>query len=577
MKHLAIVVGCLALGSVARAQESDLLVEQTAPASADADTDVTFMVTLSNLGPDDAANATLSDPLPPGMTFVSVDASASGPCSTPAVGANGTITCTLATLAASQQATFTIVGHIDAATAPGTYFSNIVSASSDSSDPTDENSASTGTVQTPPLPAADLQVTVQNANATNPDHDVTYTIQVTNGGPGDATHAAWQVTLPGTMTFVSLLQDTGPTFGCTSGASISCTLDPFTAGASATFTLIGHVPLATADGTSYQFTASVTSDNDPNDENDGAPSYVCVQTDSCSAGSCNGNVAVVCGAGDQCNDAMTCDSVTGACVAHPKADDTPCDDSDACTQTDTCQSGVCSGGDPVVCPSASMCQTQGTCDPASGQCSANAPVTDGTACDDGDACTQTDTCTSGACNGADPVVCVLAGQCQVQGTCDPSTGVCDANAPKSDGTACDDGEACSEDDRCSGGLCAGTDADCDADAGSSDAGTPDAAVEDAGRVDGSGGRSGGTQHDAGSSAGGAGSGGRGGAGHAGGGSDADANAGLATDAGADAGAQGSDGGDCGCRIAGGHRTHAAGRAFCMLLALGAAIRVRRRR
>ena len=45
----------------------------------------------------------------------------------------------------------------------------------------------------------------------------------------------------------------------------------------------------------------------------------------------------------------------------------PCDDGDACTQTDTCQEGVCVGANPVVCVG-DACHAAGSCDPETGEC-----------------------------------------------------------------------------------------------------------------------------------------------------------------------------------------------------------------
>jgi hypothetical protein len=53
----------------------------------------------------------------------------------------------------------------------------------------------------------------------------------------------------------------------------------------------------------------------------------------------------------------------------PGSNGQPCDDQNACTEGDACQSGVCTG----------------------------APVTNGTSCDDGSACTGNDSCQDGAC------------------------------------------------------------------------------------------------------------------------------------------------------------------------------------
>src|SRR5262249_39281369 len=57
-------------------------------------TDLTYTLTADNLGPATVPDLQISDPLPAGTTFVSASPSAGGNCVTPAVGANGTVTCT---------------------------------------------------------------------------------------------------------------------------------------------------------------------------------------------------------------------------------------------------------------------------------------------------------------------------------------------------------------------------------------------------------------------------------------------------------------------------------------------------
>src|SRR5690606_10016202 len=123
----------------------------------------------------------------------------------------------------------------------------------------------------------------------------------------------------------------------------------------------------------------------------------------------------------------------------------------ACTQTDVCSSGVCTGADPVVCAASDQCQAAGACDPATGLCSGG-PLPDGTSCDDGDACSQTDTCQAGSCVGSNPVLCTAFSQCHDVGSCDPATGACSTPA-KADGTPCDDGDLCTVDDSCAAGVC----------------------------------------------------------------------------------------------------------------------------
>ena len=100
---------------------------------------------------------------------------------------------------------------------------------------------------------------------------------------------------------------------------------------------------------------------------------------------------------------------------------TACDDSDACTLTDSCQSGVCTGSDPVVCTALDQCHDPGTCDPSTGVCS-DPPMPEGTACDDNDACTTADVCVDDACLGGPPLVCDNGRFCDGEEQCDIELG-----------------------------------------------------------------------------------------------------------------------------------------------------------
>jgi hypothetical protein len=107
-------------------------------------------------------------------------------------------------------------------------------------------------------------------------------------------------------------------------------------------------------------------------------------------------------ASGHCADAVCCDTACngGPCdacsvAAGAAADGTcalfsglPCDDGDACTQTDACQNGVCVGGNPIECTAPDACHV-GSCDPATGTCHTPA-APDGTTCPEG-------ACQAGAC------------------------------------------------------------------------------------------------------------------------------------------------------------------------------------
>src|SRR5439155_1610208 len=105
---------------------------------------------------------------------------------------------------------------------------------------------------------------------------------------------------------------------------------------------------------------------------------------------------------NQCTKGV-CGSANNKCNCNvPLPDGTACNDNNACTSGETCQSGTCTGTNPVVCTASDQCHDVGTCNPSTGFCS-NPPKTNGTACNDGNACTQTDTCQSGVCTGSNPV------------------------------------------------------------------------------------------------------------------------------------------------------------------------------
>jgi hypothetical protein len=88
----------------------------------------------------------------------------------------------------------------------------------------------------------------------------------------------------------------------------------------------------------------------------------------------------------------------GECFHSPAPDGTTCSDDNSCTQSDTCQAGVCEGGSPVVCTAADACHLTGTCDPATGMCS-NPLAPDGSPCSDGMDCTSGESCHAGICSG----------------------------------------------------------------------------------------------------------------------------------------------------------------------------------
>lgn len=129
------------------------------------------------------------------------------------------------------------------------------------------------------------------------------------------------------------------------------------------------------------------------------------------------NAAALCGngavnAGEQCDDGNTSDGDCCSSTCQYEAATSSCSDGNLCTQTDACNgTGTCVGSNPVTCTPLDQCHLAGTCNPGSGTCS-NPSKPDGSACNDGNACSVADQCQSGSCLGAP-----ACGDGTVQGGC----------------------------------------------------------------------------------------------------------------------------------------------------------------
>ena len=99
---------------------------------------LTYVLTAKNNGPDPAVSAVLAQTLPAGTGFVSATSTV-GTCTTPAVGASGSISCALGTLANGATATLTVKATVSAAA--GASLSSAGNVSSATSDPVPGNNA----------------------------------------------------------------------------------------------------------------------------------------------------------------------------------------------------------------------------------------------------------------------------------------------------------------------------------------------------------------------------------------------------------------------------------------------------
>ena len=172
----------------------------------------------------------------------------------------------------------------------------------------------------------------------------------------------------------------------------------------------------------------------------------CTHTDVCGSGMCTGTTI-------DCS-STTC--ATRACNGSPVCSVTPrsgsCDDGDACTYNDMCDgSGACGAGSRISCDDTPCIDRE-----CNGTFTCTEMILTGSTCDDGMACTYGSTCTAGgACMGGTTVDCDAMDTTCSDFSCD-GTAAC-ASTPRAVGMMCDDGNAATLSDQCQAdGTCAGT-------------------------------------------------------------------------------------------------------------------------
>jgi len=251
---------------------ADLQVTKSGPAAVTAGNNITYNITLTNNGPTDASNVSLTDALPANTTFVSATQNSGPPfsCGESA----GTVTCTIATFPAGATATFTFVFHVSAALPNGSTVTNTANVSSATADPDGNNNSSSTSATV--APTADLAVTKSGPSNVIIGTNVTYTVTITNNGPSNAANVTLSDPAPPNTTWVSATQMTGPPFNCvTVPASINCTIATLSAGASATFQFTLNVG-ANASGSLTNTATASSATADPNPANSSGSSTAAV-------------------------------------------------------------------------------------------------------------------------------------------------------------------------------------------------------------------------------------------------------------------------------------------------------------
>jgi uncharacterized repeat protein (TIGR01451 family) len=177
---------------------ADVSVAKTGPASVTPGADLTYSLTVTNGGPADASNVSLTDTIPAVTQFVSASQN-TGPgfaCTNPPAGSSGKMKCTIGTLLYGESATFNLVVHVGPGATGSISNTADVSAANDSNPSNDSSTWITDIV-----PQADLSIAKEHSVIGPAGAGlVMWNITITNNGPGDAQNVTMSDSLDTTQT-----------------------------------------------------------------------------------------------------------------------------------------------------------------------------------------------------------------------------------------------------------------------------------------------------------------------------------------------------------------------------------------
>ena len=222
------------------AAQADLNVSKTAtPSPVFAGQVVTYVVTVTNTGPDSASNVVITDVFQGGASFGSVITTSGG--ATFQISTTTAVTFMVTSLGVGNSAvmTYTVVAPADGV------ITNTATVKSDAVDPQPANNVFSTT--TPVTPVANLSISkapsfpTAIAGTITPSAQLTYTILVTNNGPSPAANVVVTDVLPAGLTFVSA---TGSGWTCgNSGQTVTCTVSSLSVGAAPAIQIVATAPV----------------------------------------------------------------------------------------------------------------------------------------------------------------------------------------------------------------------------------------------------------------------------------------------------------------------------------------------
>src|ERR1043165_2327738 len=153
------------------------------PDPVNAGSTLTYTISITNNGPDPAANASWSDTLPAGTSFVSMSSVSGWTCTTPASGDQGTINCSNPSFAATGSDSFDLVVTVAQSAPGGSTITNTATATSSTLD--GDSSNNSGSATTTVLAPTNITGFKTVSGGSTPGSTTYYTIMLVNNGGSD--------------------------------------------------------------------------------------------------------------------------------------------------------------------------------------------------------------------------------------------------------------------------------------------------------------------------------------------------------------------------------------------------------
>jgi uncharacterized repeat protein (TIGR01451 family) len=256
---------------ITNVETANLTVSKTAsPEPVEASAPLTYTITVGNTGPAAADGVSLTDDLPAGVTYQGFSGTG-WTCS-----GTTTISCTFASPLASGASTVLTLNVLAPPTG-GTITNNVsVSTTTPESSLADNTASAQTTVNPPP---ADLSIFKDGPASVEPGDSITWTITVTNLGPGTAFAVSVTDTLPSSVTFGSVVAPAG--WSCSHSAGVvNCSVASMADSESAVISIDATAP--PSEGTITNVVSVSSQSVDPSSTNDSSStsttiSFTCPQ------------------------------------------------------------------------------------------------------------------------------------------------------------------------------------------------------------------------------------------------------------------------------------------------------------